>query len=118
MIVGRIEPILRCKCPNCKNGDIFQNQGSGLLFRIPKMYRRCPVCNYKFERETGFFFGAMFVSYALAAAQMIICLIIFWHLIGLSPLSVFIIIAIMAAILSSLNFRLSRSIWIYLFYRG
>jgi hypothetical protein len=36
---------------------------------------------------------------------------------GFSPLSVFFIIAIMAAVLSSLNFKLSRSIWIYLFYR-
>ncbi|WP_437398800.1 DUF983 domain-containing protein [Flagellimonas lutimaris] len=81
------------------------------------MYGRCPQCNYKFERETGFFFGAMFVSYALAAAQMVACLVIFWYLIGLSPLNVFIIIAIMAATLSSLNFKLSRSIWIYFFYR-
>ena len=115
--MGKLEHVLKCKCPNCKNGDIFQHHHAGLPFRIPKMYPRCPICGYKFEKETGFFFGAMFVSYALTAAQMIVCLFLFWYLIGLSPLSVFFIIAFMAAILSSLNFRLSRSIWIYLFYK-
>ncbi len=113
----KVENIFQCKCPKCNTGDIFQHPKSRFSFRIPKMHERCPHCNYKFERETGFFFGAMFVSYALAAAEMIACLVIFWYLAGFSPLSVFFIIAIMAAVLSSLNFKLSRSIWIYLFYR-
>ena len=80
------------------------------------MNERCPACNYKFERETGFFFGAMFVSYALAAAQMITSLVVFWYFIDLSPLLVFAIIAMVAFLLSTTNFKLSRSIWIYLFY--
>jgi len=115
--MGEIDNVLQCKCPKCKSGNIFRNHGTTLPFRIPKMYGRCPQCNYKFERETGFFFGAMFVSYALAAAQMIVCLVIFWYLIGLSPLHVFIIIAIMAATLSAQNFKWSRSIWIYMFFK-
>ncbi|WP_298247788.1 DUF983 domain-containing protein [uncultured Christiangramia sp.] len=80
------------------------------------MNERCEKCNFKFEKETGFFFGAMFVSYALAVAEMIASLIIFWVLIDLSPLIVFLIIAFVAFISSTFNFRVSRSIWIYLFY--
>ncbi|MEQ5792930.1 DUF983 domain-containing protein [Muricauda sp. NFXS6] len=113
----KVESILQCKCPKCENGKIFKDAKSRVPFMIPKMNNRCPECDYKFERETGFFFGAMFVSYALAAGQMIVSLALFWYLIGLTPLIVFIIIAILAALLSSLNFRLSRAIWIYLFYR-
>ncbi|MEO2052057.1 MAG: DUF983 domain-containing protein [Allomuricauda sp.] len=113
----KIGCILKCKCPKCKNGNIFRNLKTILPFQMPEMYGRCPQCNYKFERETGFFFGAMFVSYALTAAQMVVCLVLFWYLIGLSPLKVFIIIVIMAVMLSSLNFKLSRTIWIYLFHR-
>jgi MFS family permease len=30
------------------------------------MHERCPVCDLKFERESGYFLGAMYVSYALA----------------------------------------------------
>ncbi|WP_243832974.1 DUF983 domain-containing protein [Meridianimaribacter flavus] len=81
------------------------------------MNDKCPVCNYKFERETGFFFGAMFVSYGLAVAQMIASLVVFWYFIDLSPLRVFAIIATIAVLLGTINFKLSRSIWIYIFYK-
>ena len=107
---------LNCKCPHCKKGNIFNNRGSLLLFKIPKMSARCNECDFKFEREPGFFFGAMFVSYALAVAQMIASLIIFWYFIDLSPLRVFLIITLIAFLLGAVNYRISRSIWIYLFY--
>ncbi|MEO9478460.1 MAG: DUF983 domain-containing protein [Maribacter dokdonensis] len=81
------------------------------------MNERCSECNFKFEKETGFFFGAMFVSYALAVAQMIISLVLFWYFVDLSPLRVFTIIALVTVLLSTFNFRLSRSIWIHLFYK-
>lgn len=108
--------VVKGKCPNCKKGNIFETKGNILLFRMPKMNKRCNECGYKFEKETGFFFGAMFVSYALAVAEMIASLIIFWVLFDLSPLNVFFIITIVAFISSTFNFRLSRTIWIYLFY--
>ncbi|MBQ0786283.1 MAG: DUF983 domain-containing protein [Oceanihabitans sp.] len=107
---------LNCKCPNCKKENIFNNRGSLLLFKIPKMSARCNECDFKFEREPGFFFGAMFVSYALAVAQMIASLIVFWSFIDLSPLRVFLIITLIAFLLGAVNYRISRSIWIYLFY--
>ncbi|WP_055443915.1 DUF983 domain-containing protein [Lacinutrix himadriensis] len=107
---------LNCKCPNCKKGNIFNTRGSLLLFKIPKMSARCNECDFKFEREPGFFFGAMFVSYALAVAQMIASLIVFWYFIDLSPLRVFLIITLIAFLLGAVNYRISRSIWIYLFY--
>ncbi|NJX14011.1 DUF983 domain-containing protein [Tamlana crocina] len=114
--MSKVVDALNCKCPNCKKGKIFMNGGNILLLNIPKMNDRCPECNYKFERETGFFFGAMFVSYALASAQMIGSLVMFWYFIDLSPLRVFAIICMTAFLLSTINFKLSRSIWIYLFY--
>lgn len=109
--------VLSCKCPKCKKENIFNNRGNILLLKMPKMNDRCVACNYKFEKEPGFFFGSMFVSYALGAGQMIISLIIFWHFLDLSPLNVFFITAITLVLLSTVNFRISRSIWIYLFYK-
>jgi len=41
----------------------------------PKFGRRanitCPVCNLRFEREPGFFEGAMYFNYALNVATMV-----------------------------------------------
>ncbi|REG87171.1 DUF983 domain-containing protein [Winogradskyella sediminis] len=114
--MSKVINALNCKCPNCKKGKIFIKGGHLLLFKIPKMHNRCPECHYKFERETGFFFGAMFVSYALAAAQMIASLVVFWYFIDLSPLNVYLIICGIAFLLSTFNFKLSRTIWIYMFH--
>ena len=110
--------VLKCKCPNCRKGDVFSEGGNIFLFKMPKMNARCTECDFKFEKETGFFFGAMFVSYALSVAQMIISLVLFWYFVDLSPVRVYVIIASIAILLSTLNFRLSRSIWIYIFYKN
>ncbi|WP_031425564.1 DUF983 domain-containing protein [Flavimarina sp. Hel_I_48] len=107
--------IVKCKCPNCNEGEIFKSKGNIFLFKMPKMNVRCKNCNYKFEKETGFFFGAMFVSYALAVAEMVTSLVIFWYFASLSPLYVFAIIVLVAILTSTFNFRISRSIWIYIF---
>ena len=115
--MNKVINALQCKCPNCEKGNIFRNSGNLLLLRFPKMNDLCPVCNYKFEIETGFFFGAMYVSYSLSVAQMIASLVLFWWLIDLSPLRVFFIIVLVAFLLCTVNFKLSRSIWIYLFFR-
>ena len=84
---------------------------------MPKMNDRCTKCNFKFEKETGFFFGAMFVSYAVAVAQMIANFIIFWYFLDLSPLNIYFLIVAGAILASTFNFRISRTIWIYLFYK-
>lgn len=109
--------ILKCKCPNCKKEKMFKKGGNLLMLNIPKMHKNCPLCSYTFERETGFFFGAMFVSYALAAALMIICLIIFWYFLDLTPPIVFAIIVLLAILSSTWNFKVSRSIWLYIFHK-
>ena len=116
--MSKVVDILKCKCPNCRKGDVFSEGGNIFLFKMPKMNSRCPECDFKFEKETGFFFGAMFVSYALSVAQMIISLVLFWYFVDLSPVRVYIIIASIAILMSTLNFRLSRSIWIYIFYKN
>lgn len=113
----QILDILKCKCPNCGRGNIFSYSGNIFLLKMPGMNERCENCNYKFEKETGFFFGAMFVSYAIAAAVMIALMVVGWYLLEMSPLNVFIAIVIIIILSSTWNFRLSRTIWIYMFYQ-
>ena len=35
-----------------------------------RMNRTCPVCGIAFEREAGYFLGAMYFSYAMAVAAV------------------------------------------------
>jgi hypothetical protein len=43
-----------------------------------KMNEQCPSCGLKFEREPGYFFGAMYFSYGLGVV-MIFCLACIAH---------------------------------------
>jgi len=35
------------------------------------MHERCPVCALKFEREPGYFLGAMYISYGVALITIV-----------------------------------------------
>jgi uncharacterized protein (DUF983 family) len=45
---------------------------------FPRMHECCPVCGLKFEREEGYFLGAMYVSYGLALITIVALGIILW----------------------------------------
>jgi uncharacterized protein (DUF983 family) len=49
-------------CPHCRMERIFRYS----IFRgFPAMRAVCPLCGLKFEREEGYFVGAMIVDYGL-----------------------------------------------------
>jgi uncharacterized protein (DUF983 family) len=48
-------------CPRCRAGAIFSQH----IFWIAPMNVRCPVCDLRFEREPGYFLGAMYIGYGL-----------------------------------------------------
>ena len=108
-----ITDIFQEKCPKCGQGHAFYKKGNPLLFQMPRMHANCPVCGHKFEKETGYFFGAMYVSYALTVAEMFAVFIIAQFFIeGFAPIIA--LIAVMAILLSTFNFRMSRMLWIYM----
>ena len=53
-----ISSIIGLRCPVCREGKVFSN------FFL-KMHSNCPVCGLKFEREPGYFLGAMYFSYGM-----------------------------------------------------
>src|ERR1700723_172324 len=67
--------ILRQRCPRCRVGGIFR----GSIFRgFPEMYQLCETGDLKFEREPGYFLGAMYVSYGLALGTIAIIAAVLW----------------------------------------
>lgn len=63
-MTGRIFSLLasglRLRCPRC---------GAGSLFRKPfSMHENCQNCGLKFEREQGYFVGAIYINYAATIA--------------------------------------------------
>lgn len=59
-------------CPRCGGDGIFRG-----YFRLRD---RCPTCGYLFERESGFFVGALLINFALVEGALFILVMgfIFW----------------------------------------
>jgi uncharacterized protein (DUF983 family) len=109
--ITRLQAIWQGLCPRCRSGHIF----SGSL----RMNETCPVCQLVFGRESGYFTGAMYVSYALAVPMLIVItviLAILWYrLVPKWPLYwVFLSAAVLFLPLVPAVFRYSRIIWIHL----
>jgi len=67
--------ILRQLCPRCRSGRIFPRS---ILWGLPKMATRCSVCGLRFEREEGYFLGAMYISYGLALLTIALVAATLW----------------------------------------
>ena len=105
--------ILREKCPKCSKGQVFAKKGNILLLQMPKMNTNCSNCHHKFEKEPGYFFGSMFVSYALIVAEMIVFFLMASQVID-SFVTILVLMGIITILGSPFNFRLSRMLWMYL----
>lgn len=68
---SKMGSMLACKCPRCRSGKVFVNPIFDVM-GFSKTNDFCPHCGLKFEHETGFFWGAMYISYAFSTAFMII----------------------------------------------
>ncbi|WP_158799868.1 DUF983 domain-containing protein [Pedobacter sp. L105] len=69
--ISKFEAVIHCKCPRCRQGDIFSGKMYALSFKGQTTNEYCPHCNLRFEREPGYFYVSMFVSYAMSCAEMI-----------------------------------------------
>jgi uncharacterized protein (DUF983 family) len=108
--------ILKSKCPQCQSGKMF-NYPFYDLKRFMEMDSHCKVCNLKYEIEPGFFWGAMYVSYALTVGLMLVLGgSIFWLSHGKASFWGYIIPIVSSLILSSpLTFRYARVLMLYIF---
>lgn len=111
----KLYSILTGSCPKCHEGRMYEAKNPyrpGYLF---KMHERCAACETKFKIEPSFFYGAMYVSYAVGVAFSVAIFVTTYVLLDLSLLQSF--IAIVAGLVLSMPVivRLSRNIWINLF---
>jgi hypothetical protein len=86
------------------------------LANFAEMYVDCPVCHLRFEREPGFYYGAMYVSYAFSVALVFILGTATFYILDNPDLWVYATIIFSSALLLlPLLFRYSRIIYLYTF---
>lgn len=69
--ISKFQAVVQCKCPRCRQGDVFSGKMYSFSLKGQITNEFCPHCNLRFEREPGYFYVSMFVSYAMSCAEMI-----------------------------------------------
>jgi len=108
--LSTLESILRQRCPRCRVGGIFRYS----IFRgFPKMNDRCPVCDLKFDREPGYFLGAMYVGYGLGIVIVALIAAVLWYATGWWITKATIWAVVLFLPLVPMITLLARVLWIY-----
>ncbi|HZQ70672.1 MAG TPA: hypothetical protein VFA68_19235 [Terriglobales bacterium] len=78
------------------------------------MYSECPICSLKFEREEGYFLGAMYIGYLLGLILIVLFAAILWLALRLSLYRSFLWGMILFLPFALPLTFLARVLWIYL----
>jgi uncharacterized protein (DUF983 family) len=112
---SKLNSILTGSCPKCQNESMYADKNPWHLGNVLKMNESCSHCGLKFQIEPSFFYGAMYVSYALNVAVGVAAFIISHLFIGFNLVHSF--IAIIGTLIVTFPFvlRWARNIYINMF---
>lgn len=108
--VNAARGIIHQLCPRCRTGKIFRRS----VWLFPPMYERCPFCNLKFEREQGYFLGAMYISYGLGLGTIAVLAALVWEFAKWSLIKSVVGGTILFLPLAPVLTWMARVLWIYM----
>lgn len=86
------------------------------VFSFIQMNETCPKCGFRFEVEPGFFFGAMYISYAVSVAIFAVSGFIIYQITNDPPFwSYTILMPGIVILLLPITFRYSRVLFLHWF---
>lgn len=112
---SKLYSILTGTCPRCQSESMYVAKNPYAFGKTLKMHDRCSHCGLKYHLEPSFFFGAMYVSYAVNVAVGIGAFVISWALFGLGLLGSFVVIFAVLVFLMPIILRWSRTLYINMF---
>ena len=112
----KVYSIFYNKCPRCNEGDFFYSHPYHLK-NFGLKHFNCEICHLKFEKEPGFFYGAMYVSYALMVGWFLVTWAINTFIVKADSISFLIFLILSIVVLMTYTFRIARLFWINFFTR-
>jgi len=104
-ILGRA---LRLRCPRCGRSPLYA--------RYFRMHERCAACGLRYEREQGYFVGAIYINYAVTVAVAVgVVLGLDWT-VGLTLAQQLAIGVALGVVVPLAFFRYARSLWLVVNY--
>ncbi|MCT1523261.1 MULTISPECIES: DUF983 domain-containing protein [Sphingobacterium] len=112
MSISKFQAVLSSKCPRCRTGKMFSGSAYGLSRQ--KMHEHCPHCGFKFEIEPGYFYAAMYVSYAFSVGE-VLCMALVTALAtkSESPWTYIIVLFTTIVLFAPFNYRYSRLVLLH-----
>lgn len=111
-----MKSIITGKCPRCTKSDIFCSSNPYNFKKLFLIREHCDSCGLKFNREPGFFYGAMYVGYGLSVAYLTTFYVAMMVLLGDFEITTYFIFGIGSLLLlTPVIFRISRSVWLSFF---
>ncbi|MFT2008708.1 DUF983 domain-containing protein [Pontibacter sp. 13R65] len=108
---------LTIKCPRCCEGNMFP-EGTLYTTKFADMHKYCSCCGQAFEPETGYYYGAMYVSFAFNVAIFLVSFFILHQFVEEVTMAMMMgVVAITVVGFLPVIFRLSRVLWISIFVR-
>ena len=108
MDTGRARKILirglMLRCPDCGQTSLYSS-----LF---KMKHHCAHCGLVFEREQGYFMGALYINVIVTESLLLSLFILYYMIRPVSEDWLYIILFGLALLLPLIFFRHSRSLWL------
>ncbi len=114
---SKLYSILTGTCPKCHQESMYASKNMYNPSQTIKMNERCSNCNTKYKIEPSFFYGAMYVSYGVGTAFAVAAFVISYLMIGTSLKIAFISIVSTMILFMPVIMRISRNIWINLFFK-
>lgn len=114
---GALYSIFASKCSKCNVGDLYVDNNPYHLSKLGQMRTSCECCGQVYEPETGFYYGAMYVSYAVSIILIFIPAAILYF--GFNADFPVLLATVLGIYILSfpLVFRWSRNIWLNIFVR-
>lgn len=112
---NKLYSIVRGACPKCHRESMYINKNAYMLSETLKMHERCSQCHSKYKIEPSFFYGAMYVSYAVGIAFATAAFVIAFLILDAGRNITFLAIIITLLVFFPVILRLSRNIWINMF---
>lgn len=112
----KLYSILKFKCPHCQEGRFFKAHPYNLA-KAGDIYDNCPICEQKYSKEPGFYFGAMYVSYGFEVAIFVANYVAVTIFVDEASISTY-LIAIAVTVIGSapLVYALSKIVWANMFF--
>ena len=112
---NKLYSILTGSCPRCHQESMYSDTNPYKFGKLFEMNERCSSCGLKYKMEPSFFFGAMYVSYAVGIAFAVAVFVIAYLVLNASLFDTFIAIVATLVLFLPVIIRLSRNIWVNFF---